>query len=494
MGGVRRDPGEGTRNRKASLGIRGKAVIVAAAFAAMLPIVTACGSGYQEGVLNLYPPADGADSVKIQADRCSQESGGQYRIVTTPLPKAADDQRLQLARRLAGNDHGLDLMGMDVVWTAEFADAGWLVPVPQDQVGQVTAATLGGPLETALWRTPTDDHQRLYAMPIWTNTQLLWYRKDAVHDLGQRGAATTWQGMIAEAVKSGARGGPTQIMVQGRQYEGLMVWFNSLLASAGGQVVDPQDPGKVTLNDTPAHRAATVKALQVMKAVATAPGHDPSLSNSDESASRLGMESGSALYEVNWPFVFSGIRENAAAGSVPFLPDMTRHNDFLTNLADPPTPDQLKELVPINDEIRQKFDFAPYPGVGDGLRPRSTLGGLNIAVASTSQQRDLAFKAALCLTSEQAQKFYSINAGTPPVNRALYDDPEFRATYPMGDLIKRQLEADNAALRPKSPDYQAISTLLQAKLSPVGAWDPAVLVDQLADAVNKAINGEGLIP
>ena len=45
---------------------------------------------------------------------------------------AADDQRLQLARRLSGNDKSLDLMGMDVVWTAEFADAGNRVYLPID--------------------------------------------------------------------------------------------------------------------------------------------------------------------------------------------------------------------------------------------------------------------------------------------------------------------------------------------------------------------------
>ena len=49
-------------------------------------------------------------------------------------------------------------------------------------------------------------------------------------------------------------------------------------------------------------------------------------------------------------------------------------------------------------------------------------------------------------------------------------------------------------MRPASSDYQAISTLLVAKLSPVGAWDPETLVDQLADQVDKAIKGEGLIP
>ena len=494
---MRKTPGSGYGmrgkvNRTARAGVRHKVVIAAAALATALPLMTACSSGYTPKVLNMYPPADGAASIATMGEKCSAASNGEYKIVTTPLPKAADDQRLQLARRLAGNDQGLDLMGMDVVWTAEFADAGWIAPVPPEYAAQVAARTLGGPLATATWRTKNDDRDRLYAGPIWTNTQVLWYRKDVLREtLGKRAPATTWEGMLADAQRSLAKGGPSYIMVQGKQYEGLMVWFNSVLASAGGQVVSPDDPDKVTLNDTPEHRAATVKALRIMKAVATAPGHDPSLTNSDESAARLGMESGKAIYEVNWPFVLAGMRENAAAGSVPFLPTMTQYNDLISNTDNPPTDAQL---APINKLVREKFDFAPYPGVGDGLPAKTTLGGLNVAVASTSQQKDLAFKAAMCLTSKEAQKFYSIDAGTPPVISSLYSDPDFRAAYPMADEIKRQLEPEHAALRPKSPDYQAISTLLTAKLAPVGSWDPEVLVDQLAEQVQNAIDGKGLIP
>ena len=41
-------------------------------------------------------------------------------------------------------------------------------------------------------------------------------------------------------------------------------------------VLHPEDDGEtVTLTDTPEHRAATVKALQIIKDVATAPGADP---------------------------------------------------------------------------------------------------------------------------------------------------------------------------------------------------------------------------
>ncbi|MCH5643664.1 MULTISPECIES: extracellular solute-binding protein [unclassified Gordonia (in: high G+C Gram-positive bacteria)] len=469
-----------------------KATVAVAALAAALPIISACGDSYSPGVINFYSPADGASTFAKIGDRCSSESGGEYKVVTTVLPKNADDQRLQLARRLAGNDKGLDLMSMDVVWTAEFADAGWVVAVPDQVAAEVTARTLGGPLETATWRKKDEDRERLFAIPMSTNTQLLWYRKDVLKTIGARGPAKNWEGMLVDAQKSLADGGPSYIMVQGKQYEGLMVWFNSVLVSAGGQVVDPENPDKVTLVDTPEHRAATVRALQIMKSIATAPGADPSLTNSDEGSSRTGMEKGQAIYQVNWPFVFSGMATNAAAGSVDFLPDVKKYADLFD--ADGPKEDTTDEqLAPVNAEVRKVFDFAQYPGVGD--RPsRTTLGGFNIAVASTSAQQDLAFKAAQCITSAESQRQFALEAGPPPVIGALYSDPEFRAAYPMADDVKEQLEANRAAVRPKSPVYQSISTLVTAKLSPVGQWDPETMADELADAVQKAINGEGLIP
>ena len=46
------------------------------------------------------------------------------------LPNEADSQREQLVRRLGAEDYSIDLIGMDVIWTGEFANAGWLEPVP----------------------------------------------------------------------------------------------------------------------------------------------------------------------------------------------------------------------------------------------------------------------------------------------------------------------------------------------------------------------------
>lgn len=469
--------------------------VTAAAMAAAVavPLFAACSTGYEKGVLNIYAPTDGFDFIKQFAETCSNESGGKYTLKANVLPKGADDQRLQLARRLAGNDRTLDLMGMDVVWTAEFANAGWLVPIPDDIAAGIDQTNLAGPVATAMWQRPDDAAKRMYAMPIWTNTQLLWSRPDMMKKtIGTRKPPTTWDEVLSDTAAIAKAGGPSWIMVQAKQYEGLMVWFNSLLASAGGSVLDPDDASKVTLNDTPEHRAATLKALQVMKAVAKAPGQDPSVTQSDEGTARLGMEEGKAAFEINWPFVWASARTNGATGDVAFLKDtLAPYADLLTNEDNPPTDAQL---APINKKMRARFNFSRYPGIFPDKPAKSTLGGLNIGVATTSQQPELAIEAAKCMTSEQAQKVYAISGGTPPTIASLYDDPDFKLAYPMGNVIRDQLEADAAAPRPASPQYQAISTLVTATLAPVGEWDPETMVDKLAEQVQRAIDGEGIIP
>ncbi|MDQ2627409.1 MAG: extracellular solute-binding protein, partial [Actinomycetota bacterium] len=250
---------------------RGRVRRLGAAALAVLTVVSgsACGWAGRDDdglVVSVYTPANDTATFRVLAQRCTEQAGGRYRVEQFSLPRAADDQRLQLARRLTGNDRTLDVMGLDVVWTAEFAEAGWALPLSDDPAGaaeaDAVADTLPGPLATARWR------QRLYAAPIITNTQLLWYRPDLM-----AAAPSTWDTMVAEAGRLRAAGEPSWIAVQAKQYEGLVVWFNTLLASAGGRVLD--DDGKtVTLTDTPEHRAATVKALQIISDVATAPGAD----------------------------------------------------------------------------------------------------------------------------------------------------------------------------------------------------------------------------
>ncbi|AFP41378.1 Sugar-binding lipoprotein LpqY [Mycolicibacterium smegmatis MC2 155] len=460
--------------------------LCAAAVAAMAAasMVSACGSQTGGIVINYYTPANEEATFKAVANRCNEQLGGRFQIAQRNLPKGADDQRLQLARRLTGNDKSLDVMALDVVWTAEFAEAGWAVPLSEDPAGlaeaDATENTLPGPLETARWQ------DELYAAPITTNTQLLWYRADLMP-----APPTTWDGMLDEANRLYREGGPSWIAVQGKQYEGMVVWFNTLLQSAGGQVLS-DDGQRVTLTDTPEHRAATVKALRIIKSVATAPGADPSITQTDENTARLALEQGKAALEVNWPYVLPSLLENAVKGGVSFLPldgDPALQGSINDVGTFSPTDEQFDIAF---DASKKVFGFAPYPGVNPDEPARVTLGGLNLAVASTSQHKAEAFEAIRCLRNVENQRYTSIEGGLPAVRTSLYDDPAFQKKYPQYEIIRQQLT--NAAVRPATPVYQAVSTRMSATLAPISDIDPERTADELTEAVQKAIDGKGLIP
>jgi multiple sugar transport system substrate-binding protein len=447
-------------------------------------VLSACGSADNGLVISFYTPATDAATFTAVAQECTGQLGGRFTIRHVSLPRGPGEERVQLARRLSAHDRGLDVMALDVVWTAEFAEAGWVLPLSDDPAGQAeadaTVDTLPGPLASARWK-----HQ-LYGAPVTTNTQLLWYRTDLVNQ-----PPVTWDAMVAEAARLHAAGQPGWIAVQANEGEGLVVWFNTLLVSAGGQVLS-EDGRRVTLTDTPAHRAATVNALRILRSVATAPGADPSITRTDEGTARLAVEQGRAALEVNWPYVLASLLENAVKGGVPFLP-LNRDPALGGSINDVGTFAPNDEQFRVAYDASQKvFGFAPYPRVSPGRPAKVTIGGLNLAVASTTRHRAEAFEAVRCLRSLQSQKYVSIEGGLPAVRASLYSDPQFQAKYPMYTVIRRQLT--DAAVRPATPVYQALSLRLSAALSPITRIDPERTADELTAQAQKAIDGKGLLP
>ena len=457
---------------------------VALAVLSAVATVTSCATGDDGRVVSFYTPASGAATFAAIARRCTEHSGGRFTVRQFSLSRSTDDQRIQLARRLSANDRSLDVIAMDVIWTAEFAEAGWVLPLSDDPArraeADAIADTLPGPLATATWR-----HRR-YAAPVITNTQLLWYRPDLVDE-----PPATWDAMVDEAARLHAAGKPSWIGVQASQNEGLVVWFNTLLESAGGQALS-DDGNTVTLTDTPAHRAATVKALEVMKKVATAPGADPSVTRSDAGSARLAFEQGKSALEVNWPYNLASMLENAVKGGVPFLP-LNRLPDLAGSI------NNVGVFVPTDQQFRAAYDasksvlgFAPYPRVDPSQPAKVTIGGLNLAVAGKSRHKAEAFEAIRCLRDPQNEKFAALDGGMPPVRTSVYADPQFQVKYPMYDIIRRQLT--NAAARFASPVYQSVSTRIAATLAPITEIDPEKTADELTVQVQKAVDGKGLLP
>jgi multiple sugar transport system substrate-binding protein len=368
------------------------------------------------------------------AHRCSQASHGAYRVALKPLPADADQQREQLVRRLAARDSDIDIIGMDVIWTAEFAEAGWILSWPKDQARAAREGRIGAALESALYQG------RLWAAPFTTNTQLLWYRKDRVPH-----APGTWDQIIDMAESLGKEG---TIQAQGEQYEGLTVFFVSLLASAGGSVLNEAGNG-------PALEAGpTREALRILHRLAESPASDPGLEGAREDQARLAFETGDSSFMVNYTYVWPSARANAP-------------------------------------QVAEHMGWARWPEVVPGRPSRVTIGGINLGVAAFSRHPDLALRAAACIASTENQRIAAERGGLPPTTATLYDDPRVRATFPFADLLRETLR--DAVQRPKTPLYYDVSLAISRTLHPLSKIDPERDPKHLRETVGRALRSEGLL-
>ncbi len=393
--------------------------------------LAACGGGSSGGPanINVWVFNEPSGSFKDAAKRCSDSSNGRYKVTLNALSNQADQQRQSLVRRLAAKDSSIDIAGMDVVWTAEFAAAGWIKEWPTALAAQVRQGTLLGPLATATYQG------KLYAAPANSNTQLLWYRKDKVTR-----PADTWNGLIAQATNL-----KTLIEIQGAQYEGVVVWFNSLVQSAGGTIVAG---GKVTLG------SAGQVAANTMSKLAHSPAADPSLASQHEDENRLAFEQGKAYFEINYPFVYPSAKDGA--------------------------PDIFKNMA-----------WAPYPGIVAGKPAKAPIGGINWGVGAYTKHPQEAFAAAACMRNEENEKEAAIKGGLPPTLESLYSDRELIKAYPFAGLIRRQLLS--AAVRPVTPAYADVSLAIAKEVSPPTQIQTNGFVDSLRGTLKDALNSQALL-
>ena len=373
------------------------------------------------------------------AERCSQQSNGRYKINFEYLPSQADQQREQLVRRLGAEDPSLDLLGLDVVWTGEFANAGWLEPVPQSSRQAVTANVFESVLATASYK------DRLYTVPIWSNTQLLWYRKDLVPS-----APKTWDEMIEAGEKLGRAKG--RIQVQANRYEGLVVLVNQLIESAGTSIL--AGPKEVRLEEEPAK-----KALAIIGRLSRSPAAAPNITTSTEDTARMGFESEDSAFQINYPFVYPSAKEN-------------------------------------NPKVFKQMGVAQFPAVEAGKPSKPPIGGINIGVSAFSKHKEQAFAAIECLIKPENQLEVATLGGLPPVREDLYDQPEIDKVYPgFADQIRQAIR--NAGPRPsESPAYQDLSLAIQRAVHPttkIDPRDPQATYDTLRDNIEKAVKREGLL-
>ena len=418
-----------------------------AAFAALTlasGLLAACSASGDSGTPKLVwyinPDAGGQAAI---AENCTKASEGKYEIAVQVLPQDASQQRIQLARRLAAHDAGIDLMSLDPPFTAEFADAGFLADIPSDVEQTLTDQSFQGAVDAGTW-----DGQ-LVVFPFWSNTQVLWYRKSFVEKAGiDMTKPVTWDQIIDAASENGG-----QIGVQANKYEGYVVWINALISGAGGSLIEDADKGpdaKITINSDAGKTAAEI--IQKLASSKAAPP-DLSVSNEGTAGSTFGSPAGSFL--VNWTYIF--------------------HNYDATQ-----------------PEIPDDIGYAMYPESVEGEEARPPYGGIGIGVSEYSSNKDVALEAAQCLVSPENQGVNAELTGNMPASPAGYDYPALAKLYP-DDL--RQLfqdSVDAAAPRSATPYWSDISSAIQSTWhSPVSVNDGTP--EKSATFIEQVLNGDKLL-
>ena len=425
----------------------------AAVLALSASLLTACSGDSGKPTLNWYVNPDGVDTFKEYAATCSE--GKDYEIAVQLLPASATDQRTQLARRLAAEDSSTDLMNLDPVFVAEFANAGWLAEVEGDLAEAITGGEyLEGAAETVLW----DD--KVYAVPLWANTQVLWYRKSLAEAAGlDMTQPVTWDQVIEAADSEGGTVG-----VQANKYEAYVVWINSLVQGAGGSIVSDTEAGrdaKVELDSDAGRKAAEIIQKLADSKAAQA---DFTVSNEGTSLGQMFPEDGPGEFMTNWTFVYANYKGLVG-----------------------------KPGGPADEEEFKDLGWARYPATVEGEPSKPPIGGIDIGVGAYSENPEEAMEAAECVTSADAQKDLAINDGLMPSTNAAYDEVAASGEFPEDLLDLYRTSVDEGGPRPKSPFYSQISSAVQSVWHSPTSVDPDSTPKESAEFLSDVLAGRSLL-
>ena len=332
-----------------------------------------------------------------------------------------------------------DLLQLDVVWTAEFAAAGWILPLDRfDPDSGFFPATL----------TAAEWNGHLDALPWFADVGLLYRRTDLVPN-----APESLEQLAAAAARtSGAADQPQWGLVwQGARYEGLVTVFLEYLGGFGGRIMD--DSGRVVV-DSP----AGIAALRFMRDELTPPKAIAPLDvlTWHEEESRFAFQNGRAVFMRNWPYAYPLMNDSAES------------------------------------RVAGRFAVSTMPGAPGG-HPTAALGGSELAINAFTEHPREAYALAAYLTAPAQMLERAEMTGQFPTRPALYDDPRLAAALPIPVDQVRQAIA-HATARPVTPVYTELSGILQIALHDAlsGQSAPAAALHDAARKMTAVLVRSGL--
>src|SRR5712672_989546 len=408
-------------------------------------LFAACAPASKKGetVLTFSGSALGAEGTLVQKQlkRFAQLNPG-IRVELQRTPDDANQRHQLYVQWLNARVGNPSILQLDVVWTPEFAAAGWVLPL--DPYAPARSEFFPATIIANTWAG------KLYALPWFADVGLLYRRTDLVPN-----EPKTLEEMVSEAQAAMARrGGPRYgIVSQGARYEGLITGFVEYLGAFGGRIID--DKGNVVVN-----RPEAVRALEFMRDELYKTHVAPlDVLTWHEEEARFAFQNGNAVFMRNWPYPVAAMSDTAQS------------------------------------KVAGKFTVSPMPASGQAPGGHSTaaLGGAQLAINAYTEFPDAAYKLIAYLTAPEQMLERARAVGQYPTRRALYDDARLKSAIaiPLDDA-RRAIES--ATPRPVTPIYTELSEILQIELhrALVRQAEPQDALNSAAARINALIERTGM--
>ena len=344
-------------------------------------------------------------------------------VVMLRQPTDTDQRRQGLVIPLRSRQNDPDIFLMDVIWVGQFAASKWLVPL--DSLVRTGDIDLEDFFDPIIKQVDTY-RDTLYALPVYNDCGLLYYRKDLLEEHNLK-PPVTWRELVRSAsyVQERERDKNPNFfgfVWQGAQYEGLICNFLEFAVSHNGGIIDS---AAEIIVFTPENVSVAELMQRLIHEYKISPPN--TYTEMKEEETRLTFENGNAMYERNWPYAWG------------------LHNREGSALAG-------------------KVGVALLPRAADGQHA-ATLGGWHVGISEYSDSKNEALMLLKFILSYDTQKKLALDLGWNPGRSDLYNDPEIRERIPHLDVLRGSFE--NAVARPTNPFYTQISEVLQKYLNAI---------------------------
>ena len=327
-----------------------------------------------------------------------------------------------------------DVLQLDVIWTAEFAAAGWIVPLSHWQPD--VSGLFAGAVAADTWANT------LHAMPWWMDVGMLYWRTDLLPQAPATMAELRDALTRARARQNAPANG---LVLQAARYEGLITGFDEFLGGFGGRIMD--ETGRIVVDSPQGIQALTFLCDLVQAGLVP---RDALTWHEEES--RLAFQNGNAVLMRNWPYAYALMNDAKQS------------------------------------KVAGKFAVVPMPAAPGG-HPTASLGGQQLAINAFSQNKDASYRLIEYLTAPEQMVERVQVAGNFPPRRALYDDARVQAALPIPTEQLRSV-LERATPRPVTPIYSQLSELLQIQLhrALTGQATPDVALHEAARQMNALVD------